>query len=168
MFNSLKKQFGEVIYAQIWSERIKLGTKNSAGSYDEKPLVAIESRSGSEEIVAAVGNDAANMTSRMIQVRNPFSEESNLVSDVPVAKKLVQHAFNCLFEGRFLPPSPDVIVQFMDRDVRRFPAQDRSELATVFEHAGARAVKLYDGSELDISTVTFKDIPEIPYYGFCE
>ncbi len=161
MFQSLRKQFGEVIYAQIWSQRIKLSTRNSGSSYDEKPLVAIESRSGSEEIVAGVGNSAEIMASRTIQVLNPFAEENKLVSDSLVAKALIQHAFNCLFEGRFLPPSPAAIVQFMDRDVRRFATRDRSEIVSIFENAGARAVKLFDGSELDVSTISFKDVPGV-------
>lgn len=158
MIQGLKRLFSEVIYVQIWSERIRLSAKNFDSKYDEKSLVAIDSRNGSEEIVAAVGNNAAEMDSRTIRIENPFSEENKLISDTLIAKALVQHAFNCIFEGRFLPPSPNVVVQFMDKDIRSFTAKDRSSVAEVFEHAGARAVKLFVGNELDIEKLDFKDV----------
>lgn len=155
MLSWITNVFSRTVYVQIWEERIKIALIGSSRIYDERPYIAIVRKSGEKAIVKAVGNEAyALLGMSDLDITNPFSHPRLLVSDFQKAEKVLQHAFQQIFDAKLFQPSPVVVMhprEKLEGGITDVECRLFRELAL---GAGAREVRLHIGDEL--STVGWR------------
>ena len=148
IFESFKKQLNPVLYIQIWEKRIRAVDILTGDTFDEKPIVALETNSKGLVTIKAVGYKATVMSGNAISIINPFSHERTLLSDFTLAERLLRYIFQKLHKGKLLRTSPTVVIHPMEKlEGGLTMIEDRAfrELAL---SAGARETVLYLGDQL--------------------
>lgn len=135
---------GGPIYVRITRQRLLARDVRYGKEVDLEPLVALTR--DPEPKVAAIGAEA-----RIVgpyDVVNPFDHPRSILSDFGAAEKLLQHAFFVLFEGRWLRPSPVVIIHPLEKVEGGLTALEHRALRELGVAAGARRVYVWEGREL--------------------
>ncbi len=158
MLRQLLNKFGTTIYAQIWENRLKLTDIQSRKSFDEKPLVAINTNERSKTIVIAFGNAASLAAGNGVDVINPFSHPRVLFSDFTVGEKLFQYAIKELLGNKLLSPAPAIIVHPMEKTEGGLTMMEVRALKELAFGAGARDSIIYVGKELSPHEIDFDSI----------
>ncbi len=153
--------FSGTLYVQIWEHRLKITHIESRRVYDEKPWIAIANRGKKKPIVSAVGNEAYAMQGRHgIEVSNPFSHPRLLVKDFFKAEKVLQHAVRTVLSAKVFSPSPVIVIhprEKLDGGITDVECRLFRELCL---GAGAHAVRLHVGEELNVHNFKVSDVVE--------
>lgn len=161
MIKRLIDKLGSTVYVQIWENRIKVVDVISGVSFDEPPLVAIESTEKGQKTIVAVGNEVKSMSpSESIEIVNPFLHPRALINDFIVAEKVLQHAFHLTLGKKFISPAPAVVIHPMDKTEGGLTMIEKKAFRELALGAGAREVELYLGSELSVVGFNFAKIKE--------
>lgn len=147
---SFKKQLNPVLYIQIWEKRIRAVDILTSDTFDEKPIVAFEINGKGLVIVKALGNKASGMSGKEISIINPFSHKRTLLSDFTLAERLLRFIFQELYKGKFLRPSPTVVIHPMEKLEGGLTMIEGRAFRELVLSAGAREAVLYLGSQLTI------------------
>ncbi|WP_126452091.1 rod shape-determining protein [Sulfuriflexus mobilis] len=158
MIKRFINSFGTTMYVQIWEKRIKVTNIETGKIYDEAPLVAIETVNKDKKAVNAVGNKAALLMGKNIEVINPFSHPRVLFSDFHVAEKLLQHIFKLLTGGKIFILAPAVVIHPMEKTEGGLTLIEERAFRELALGAGARDVVIYQGSPLPIHGFNYEAI----------
>jgi rod shape-determining protein MreB len=154
-----KKLFSNTLYIQIWENRIKAVALQTGAVFDEQPLVAIKRDAKGVQSIAAIGNAALSLKTSDSECINPFSHPRTLLANFTVGEKLLQHIFRHLHEGTLLRPSPQVVIQPMEKLEGGLSEVETRAFQELAAGAGARDVVVYVGKALqteDFNFVSFK------------
>ncbi|MFC6979362.1 rod shape-determining protein [Microbulbifer taiwanensis] len=158
MLNKITDRLGNTLYVQIWEKRIRVTDIDSGKIFDESPLVALEPGKGRRISVAAVGNRAASVSGKSIEVVNPFSHPRSLIRDFAAAEKLLQHIFRKLCGDTLFTPSPIVVLQPMEKTQGGLTAIEMRAFRELVLGAGAREALVYQGEALTRHTFDYQKI----------
>ncbi|WP_323844508.1 rod shape-determining protein [Microbulbifer magnicolonia] len=157
MLNKLVDSLGTKLYVQIWEKRIRVTNIDSGKIFDESPLVALEQKKN-RSIVAAVGNRAASVSGKSVEVINPFSHPRTLIRDFTAGEKLLQQIFRKLSGDTLLTPSPIVVLQAMEKLQGGLTEIELRAFREMALGAGAREALVYQGEELTRHTFDYEKV----------
>jgi len=167
MLTSLRKRFTSTFYVQIWEDRLKVMDSAKNKSFDDSPIVVIQTHDSGKKVISGIGKNAAiSLKPNEIAV-NPFSHPRALLSDFYVGEKLLQHAFKSISNAKFLRPRPKVIIHPMEKTEGGLTAIEKRAFTELALGAGAVAIKIHVGKTLDITELefdTFQDEIKIESY----
>lgn len=150
MIKKFINSFGTTMYVQIWEKRIKVTNIKTGKLYDEAPLAAVETINKGKKTITAVGNNAALVMGKNIEVINPFSHPRVLFSDFHVAEKLLQNIFKLLTGEKILTLAPAVVIHPMEKTEGGLTMIEERAFRELALGAGARDVVVYQGPALPI------------------
>lgn len=160
MFLNFMKRFSSVLYVQIWEERLKVTDVANDESFDDSPIVVIQTQEKGKKVISGIGKRAANSVKQNEIAVNPFSHPRALLSDFYVAEKLLQHAFKRLSSSQYLRLRPKVLVHPMEKTEGGITAiEDRAFRELAFG-AGAIEIKIHVGKPLTINRFQFDEFQE--------
>lgn len=160
MFSNFTKRFSAVLYVQIWEDRLKVTDVTSHESFDDAPIVVIQTQKKGKKIISGIGKKAANSLTENEVAVNPFSHPRALLSDFYVAEKLLQHAFKRLSSSQYLRLRPKVLVHPMEKTEGGITTiEDRAFRELAFG-AGAIEIKIHVGKPLTINRFQFDEFQE--------
>ncbi|NDW16684.1 rod shape-determining protein MreB [Alteromonas genovensis] len=167
MLTKLLKRYTSTLYVQIWEDRLKVIDSARNKSFDDSPIVVIQTQDSGRKVISSIGKSAAiSLKPNEIAV-NPFSHPRALLSDFYVGEKLLQHAFKSISNAKFLRPRPKVIIHPMEKTEGGLTAIEKRAFTELALGAGAVAIKIHVGKTLDISELefdTFQDEIKIESY----
>ncbi|QDO83748.1 rod shape-determining protein MreB [Shewanella psychropiezotolerans] len=158
MFQRILSYFQKTFYIQIWEKRIKVTDVDTGNCFDEKPYLAIETKSDGAKIVKAVGNSADMGNSSTIKVVNPFSHPRCLFSDFYVAEKVLQHVIKTLHGKAFVSASPKIIIHPMEKIEGGLTMIEKRAFRELGHGAGAMEVVIYTGVEIAIDRLDYDSV----------
>ena len=161
MIQRFLNRFGNVLYLQIWSDRLKFTNANNGKCFDEKPCLAIKQNSNGKKIILDIGNGAAYKKGGDVQIINPFHHPRILIADFTVAEKIVQHAMRQILSGQLFNPSPFVIVHPMERIEGGITGIERRAFEELARGAGAFEAVVYTGNEIPNKDLNIKTVREL-------
>lgn len=148
----ITKYFDNTLYIQIWSEMLKVKDVTSGAEFYQPPYVALQKNSKGKLIVKATGLEAKNLSGTPnVEVTNPFSHPRLLIADFQKAEKILMHAVREVCARKFLPPSPRVVIQPMEKLEGGLTDIELRVFRELCIGAGAREVVVYVGSPLVIT-----------------
>ena len=157
-----KKLFGRTLYVQIWENRIRVVDLKTQRSFDEKPLLQIERKTGQAAKLLAFGNaatgDITTGNTSTGTVINPFSHPRTLIGDPYLAEKLLTLIIRQLCGHRLLSPVAAIIIQPMEKMEGDLTATESKGLRDIALAAGIDNCLVYTGSTtLDPSIRSLND-----------
>lgn len=153
--------FSGTLYVQIWEHRLKITHIESRHVYDEKPWIAIDNQGSKKRIVKAIGNDAYGMQGRHgIEASNPFSHPRLLVNNFLKAEKVLQHGVRTVLKVKVLNPSPVIVIHPREKLEGGITDVECRLFRELCLGAGARAVHLHVGEELNVHNFKLSDVVE--------
>ena len=167
MLTKLLKRFTSTLYVQIWEDRLKVTDIAKNKSFDDSPIVIIQTQDSGKKVISCIGNRAANSLKPNEIAVNPFSHPRALLSDFYVGEKLLQHAFKNISNAKFLRPRPKVIIHPMEKTEGGLTAIEKRAFTELALGAGAVAIKIHVGRALNISDLEFdkfQDEAEVESY----
>ena len=162
MLNRILSRFASVLYVQIWADRIKVTDVSNNESFDDSPIVVIQTAQNGVKTISGIGKKASQVLKPNEVAVNPFSHPRVLFSDFYVGEKLLQHAFNQLSNIKSLRPRPKVIVHPMEKTEGGLTMIEDRAFRELAIGAGAIEVKLYTGNPLSTATLDFDKINDEP------
>lgn len=160
MLNRIFSRFATVLYVQIWENRIKVTDVSNKESFDDRPIVIIQTANNGAKIISGIGKNAGQALKSNEVAVNPFSHPRVLFSDFYVGEKLLQHAFKHLSNIKSLRPRPRVIVHPMEKTEGGLTMIENRAFRELAMGAGAIEVKIYTGNSLSIATLDFDKIDD--------
>ena len=82
MFSNFIKRFSSVLYVQIWEERLKVTDVANNESFDDAPIVVIQTQEKGKKLISGIEKRAANLVKENEVAVNPFSHPRALLSDL--------------------------------------------------------------------------------------
>uniref|UniRef100_UPI00135A5D94 rod shape-determining protein n=1 Tax=Candidatus Halocynthiibacter alkanivorans TaxID=2267619 RepID=UPI00135A5D94 len=110
MFKKLRGMFSSDLSIDLGTANTLIYEREKGITLNEPSVVAVRIQ-GNQKTVAAVGVDAKRMLGRTpgnIQAIRPLKD--GVIADFQVTEKMLQHFIRKVHEGRFLKPSPRVLV----------------------------------------------------------
>lgn len=157
----IRKLFSGTLYVQIWEHRIKITHIESRRVYDEKPWIAIDNQGKKKQIIKAIGNEAYGMQGRHgIEASNPFSHPRLLVKNFLKAEKILQHAVRTVLNVKVFIPSPIIVIHPREKLEGGLTDIECRLFRELCLGAGARAVQLHVGEELNVHNFNLSDVVE--------
>ncbi|MDF2177629.1 rod shape-determining protein [Aliiglaciecola sp. CAU 1673] len=160
MLNRILSRFASVLYVQIWENRIKVTDVSNNESFDDLPIVVIQTAENGAKSITGIGKKASQVLRPNEVAVNPFSHPRVLLSDFYVGEKLLQHAFKQLSKIKSLRPRPRVIVHPMEKTEGGLTMIENRAFRELAMGAGAIEVKLYTGNPLSVATFDFDKIKD--------
>lgn len=152
----LQARFSPTLYVQIREHRLRVTNLTSGQIYEDEPLVAIETKPDNSKVVTALGQASRQLPLRSnFELINPFSHPRTLLTDFIVAERLMMHAFRTVSGKGPLTSAPAVVIHPMEKLDGGLTAIERKALRELAFGAGARTVTVYEGPELDSTTLDF-------------
>ncbi|MCP5410063.1 MAG: rod shape-determining protein [Chromatiaceae bacterium] len=151
---------GTTIYVRIWENRINFTDIQTRKSFDEKPLVAIDTKEKLKSEIVAVGNAALSNLAEGIEIINPFSHPRVLFTDFVVGEKLFQYALKKLLGNKLFSPAPVMIIHPMEKIEGGLTMIEVRALKELAFGAGARDSVVYVGKELLPHEIDYDSIKE--------
>ena len=153
MIRSFINKFGSTLYVQIWENRIRIVNVESNETFDEKPLLQVESRKNGAKDVTAFGNSA------YLNPINPFSHPRVLLNDFFIGERLLQEIIKKVIGRKFITAAPAVIIHPMEKTEGGLTMIEIRAFREMALGAGAREVAIHQGKgTLNTSSIVFKDI----------
>jgi len=152
MLRNILNNTDTTLYVQIWEHRIKVTNIKTLDVFDEKPLIEFSESSNGKQQVSAFGN-MANISSL-----NPFSHPRVLLSDFHGGEKLLQCIIKKLLGKGIFTPSTAIVMHAMEKNEGGLTVVEKRAFQELAAGAGARAVVVYEGKELNISTLDFNEL----------
>jgi len=152
MFSKLINKFTTTFYIQIWDNRLKVTNLSDGNIYDNIPLIAINDKK-----IQAIGKDASIYP----HATNPFSHKRVLFDNFETASMIIQYAFEQTLSRAFF--SPIAIVQVKKKHDTNMTLLEKKALCEVVTNAGARETIIYDGIDLNIDTIDYKELREMSF-----
>ncbi|QCZ92194.1 rod shape-determining protein [Salinimonas iocasae] len=157
MFSNFIKQFSSVLYVQIWEDRLKVTDVTNNESFDDAPIVVIQTQEKGKKVISGIGKKAANSVKENEVAINPFSHPRALLSDFYVGEKLLQHAFKNLSNIKNLRPRPKVVMHPMEKTEGGLTAIEERAFRELALGAGAIEIKIHVGKPLNIHGFQFEE-----------
>lgn len=158
MFSNVIKRFSPVLYVQIWEERLKVTDVVTKASFDDSPIVVIQTNEKGKKIISGIGKTAAQTVTENEVAVNPFSHPRALLADFYVAEKLLQHAVSSLSRIPHIRPRPKVIVHPMEKTEGGLTAIEKRAYQELAIGAGAIESKIHLGAPLVLSEFQFDEL----------
>jgi rod shape-determining protein MreB len=166
MFSNFIKRFSSVLYVQIWEDRLKVTDVANNESFDDSPIVVIQTQEKGKKVISGIGKRAANSVKENEVAVNPFSHPRALLSDFYVGEKLLQHAFKSLSSNKTLRPRPKVVMHPMEKTEGGLTAIEERAFRELAVGAGAIDIKIHVGKPLNIYGFQFDEFQEEKREGF--
>jgi rod shape-determining protein MreB and related proteins len=155
----IAKYFDNILYIQLWAEKLKVVDVNSGVEFCQPPYIALEKNNKGKFIVKAVGTDAKNLVSTAtIEVTNPFSHPRLLVADFQKAEKILMHAVRKVCAKKLFSPSPRVVIHPMEKLEGGLTDIELRVFRELCIGAGAREVVVYIGPSLSLQSFDYEAI----------
>ncbi|MDH5612505.1 MAG: rod shape-determining protein [Gammaproteobacteria bacterium] len=152
MLRNILSNLSAILYVQIWEYRIKVTDIKTLSVFDEKPLIEIKVLKNGKKEVVAFGN-AANIKSL-----NPFSHPRGIISDFIGGEKLLEKIIHKVLSKGLFTPSPSIIMHVMEKNEGGLTVVEIRALREMAAGAGARSVVVYQGPELNVSSINFDEL----------
>jgi len=158
MLSHIFKYFSDVVYAQIWSNRIRVRNITNGLIFDDEPLIALGKNKKGQDIIVGIGREVRK-TDNSISIMNPFLHPRVLISDFEKAEKIMQHAIREVHKNyKYFRYYPSVVVHPMEKlEGGLTDIEDRAIRELMFG-AGAYKIALYQGKELSIFDSSINNI----------
>lgn len=159
MFSKLLNN--NLLYIQIWENRVKITTKESGVAFDEEALIVITTNSKGEDIIGCAGNKAKSFfCENSLKIIKPFSHPRTLISDFIFAEKLLQYAVKEVLSGKFLTTSPIIVIHPMEKLEGGLTSVENRAFQELALGAGARDVIVYESDEINVTDFDFMRVKE--------
>jgi len=152
MIRDILNKFGTTLYVQIWEHRIKVTDIKTLVDFDEKPLIELKELKNGKLEVLAFGNNAN------IKSLNPFSHPRGILSDFNGGEKLLQLIIHKVLGKGLFTPLPAIVIHVMEKNEGGLTSIENRALREMAVGAGARAALVYEGDELNVSTIDFDEL----------
>jgi len=158
----LSKLFNKnLLYIQIWENRVKITTKESGVQFDEEALMVLTSNSKGEDIIGSFGNLVKSYASEnSFKIIKPFSHPRTLISDFIFAEKFMQYGVKEVLSGKFITPSPLIVIHPMEKVEGGITSVEKRAFQALAMRAGARDSIVHEGEELSIMGFDFNKVNE--------
>lgn len=160
MFLNFMKRFSSVLYVQIWEERLKVTDVANDESFDDSPIVVIQTQEKGKKVISGIGKRAANSVKQNEIAVNPFSHPRALLSNFYVGEKLLQHAFKSLGSIKSFRPRPKVVMHPMEKTEGGLTAIEERAFRELALGAGAIDIKIHVGKPLNTYGFQFDEFQE--------
>ncbi|MDZ7924292.1 MAG: rod shape-determining protein [Marinagarivorans sp.] len=138
--------FDNIVYIQIWGNRLKVVDVKSGNEFDQPPFIALEKNKKGQFVVKAVGAEAkALINNPQYEVTNPFAHPRQLIANFGYAEKILLHALQQVFKGNIFAPSPRAVIHPMQKTEGGLTEIEIRAFRELGLGAGAREVVIYLG-----------------------
>ncbi len=150
-----------LLYIQIWENRVKITTKESGIVFDEEALIVLTTNSKGEDIVGCAGNKVKSFyCEKSFKIIKPYSHPRTLISDFIFAEKLLQYAVKEVLSVKFLTMSPLIVIHPMEKLEGGLTSVESRAFQELALGAGARDAIVHEGDELNIMDFDFMRVKE--------
>ncbi|SKA52434.1 rod shape-determining protein [Enterovibrio nigricans] len=142
--------YGNTLYIQMWSNRLRVFDGKTGRVFDEKPHIAWMISARKQKKIIAFGNKAEKFRHvDEVTISNPFSHPRSLVSDYKAFQPLLRYAISQVVKMGILKPRIQVILHPMEKVEGGVTELEKKALCDMAYNAGVKSAFVYWGEALE-------------------
>ncbi|MDD1779822.1 rod shape-determining protein [Enterovibrio sp. ZSDZ35] len=147
--------YGNTLYIQMWSDRLRVFDGKTGKVFDEKPQIAWRFGERKQKQILAFGNGAEKFRNvNAVTISNPFSHPRSIISDYKAIQPLLRHAIAQVVKTGVLMPRIQVILHPMEKVEGGITEVEKKALCEMAYHAGVKSAFVYWGETLEEAQLT--------------
>ncbi|KXF83109.1 rod shape-determining protein [Enterovibrio coralii] len=142
--------YGNTLYIQMWSDRLRVFDGKTGRVFDERPQIAWKIGEQKEKQILAYGNGAEKFRNvNAVIISNPFSHPRSLISDYKAMQPLLRYAISKVVKTGLWMPRVQVILHPMEKVEGGVTELEKKALCDMAYNAGVKSAFVYWGDTLE-------------------